>query len=71
MIIFLISWFVLSIISLIWGLMTKMRSVDRKWKFIVWTITVIPSGLIFYYYFATKTAYEEFLISLRSLKGGF
>lgn len=70
MIAFLISWLLLSIIFLIWGLMTKMKSMDRKWKFILWTITVIPSGLIVHYYYATKTAYEEFLIDLRSLKGG-
>lgn len=70
MITFLISWFVLSIISLAWKLNTKTKIIDRKWKLIVWVITVIPSCLIFCYYYATKVLYEEFMIELRSLKGG-
>lgn len=70
MITFLIPWFLLSIISLDWGYKTNMKSIDKKWKFILWTITVIPLGLTYYYLDATKTACKDFLFDLRSLKGG-
>lgn len=70
MITFFISWLLLSIISLIWRYKTGGKNIDRKWKFVLWTIIILPSILVVYYFDATKTIYEDFLFDLESLKGG-